>query len=276
MKTTPIEKYEGIFVKREDMCFEAPAPPFSKCRGIIVHLEKLKKIGIKTVGYTETSISMAGWGVAWACSLLGMKAVIFDPQYKVTPKTLAYHREQWAKFDCVTIVPLKAGMAKVNWYISKTILESNYKNSLLLPLGLPFPETIEATAVEVRRTLKFIEENNIKTVVSCVGSGTIAAGIFRGLSDYASPVKLIGVMTRTGVSSHKHDAIVHKSGILSQGLFHSDTSLQVFDPGWEYTQPSKIDCPFPCHEYYDLKAWQFIKEHQRYMDKNILFWNIGK
>lgn len=276
MKTTPIEKYGNIFVKREDTCFEPPAPPFSKCRGIIIHLEKLRDSGIRTVGYVETSISMAGWGIAWACSLLGMKAVIFDPQYKVTPETLTYHREQWVKFDCVEIVPIKAGMAKVNWYISKSILENNYPNSLLLPLGLPFPETVSATAAEVTNTLKFIEKESIKTIVCCVGSGTIIAGIYKGLQYYDNPITLVGVMTRTGSKPGKRDSIIHKSGIVSRGLFTNKVNLVLVDEGWGYTTPSTIDCPFPCHAFYDLKAYEFLKRNERSLQKNTLFWNIGK
>ena len=90
---TPIEVYNDIYVKRDDLCFEYPAPPFSKCRGLLMHLAKLKKQGYKYIGYTETSISMAGWGVAWACQELGLTAIIFDPQYKDTPEVLKYHRK---------------------------------------------------------------------------------------------------------------------------------------------------------------------------------------
>jgi hypothetical protein len=98
-------------VKREDLCAEPPAPPFSKIRGLVERIRRLKADGYETVGYTETAVSMAGWGVAWACAQFDMRAVIFDPQYKKTPELLTFHREQWAKFGA-TIVPIQAGMAR--------------------------------------------------------------------------------------------------------------------------------------------------------------------
>lgn len=274
--TTPIEQYNGIFVKREDMCFADPAPPFSKCRGIIKHLETLKKSGIKTVGYTETSISMAGWGIAWATHILGMKAVLFNPQYKNTPETLVFHRKQWAKFPNVEVIPLKAGMAKVNFYISKKILQDNYQNSVLLPLGLPFKETIEATKHELIKTIHFIKDKRIKTIICCVGSGTICSGILHGLHYSNTPVKLIGVMTRSGNKEMKEQAIFKKAGIVGNGFFKGEVDFELIDPGWDYTQKATAKCPFPCHEYYDLKSWEYLVKHRKYLQEPILFWNIGR
>ena len=57
---TPVEKYNGICVKREDLAVNDPtAPPFSKMRGVLIHLTKLRDQGIKTVDYAESAISMA-------------------------------------------------------------------------------------------------------------------------------------------------------------------------------------------------------------------------
>jgi hypothetical protein len=271
---TPIETYDGILVKRDDLCFSPPAPPFSKCRGVIKHLEYLKLLGINTVGYTETSISMAGWGVAWACKELGMKAVIFDPQYKKTPDVLAYHRTKWKQLGA-TIIPIKAGMAKVNYYVSKKILldKFEWKSSKMLPLGLPFWETIEATRDEVIASAKEIKK--VKTVVCCVGSGTIISGVWAGLDLLNSSVNLFGVMTKSGNISAKRTIIETKADIKSDGLFKSSVSLTLIDPGWKYTDKSNIICPFPCHAYYDLKAWDWLMLYRHTLIEPILFWNIG-
>lgn len=67
MKNTPIELYNigntPIYVKREDMCAPEGAPPFSKIRGLMKVLKNLKAQGYTHIGYTETSVSMAGWGL---------------------------------------------------------------------------------------------------------------------------------------------------------------------------------------------------------------------
>ena len=270
---TPVELHDGgVLVKRDDLCFPPPAPPFSKCRGIIEHLRKLKADGIEYVGYTETSISMAGWGVAWACKELGLKAVIFDPQYKVTPDVLRFHRQQWKLFDPI-IIPIKAGMASVNVHIAANELRRNFKNSIMLPLGLPFEETMEATRVETIETMQHYP--NIKSVVTCVGSGTIYAGIYRGLHDLGMSVTLYGILTRTGNLKRKRESIQKKAGIFDFGLFESPVKMKLIDKQWQYTERSYQECPFPCHPYYDLKAWEWLVKIQ-YIPEPILFWNIGR
>lgn len=207
INNTPIEKYSiagyPVFVKREDLCCPPPGPPFSKVRGLMPVLKRLKSQGINTVGYTETSISMAGWGVAWACSLLDMKAVIFDPQYKETPGVLKYHRKQWEQFK-PDIIPLKAGRAKVNYHISKKILLKKYKNSYLLPLGLILKETIDATEKEA----KVSNLKNFNSIIIPVGSGTIAAGILKAISNYN--VSVYGICCRETDISMKRNKIIIK------------------------------------------------------------------
>ena len=81
---TPVEMYDGIMVKREDLSCTPPGPPFAKVRGLQKRMESLKASGVSVVGYTETSISQAGIGVSWICHELGMTAVIYCPVYKTT------------------------------------------------------------------------------------------------------------------------------------------------------------------------------------------------
>jgi cysteine synthase len=239
------------------------------------HLKKLKREGITVVGYVETAISQAGWGVAWACKELEMTAVIYDPQYKDDyPELLDYHRAQWKKFDA-TIIPIKAGMAKVNWYICKKNLKEIYgEKAVMLPLGLPFDETIDATRREVIDTWDAMEvkPNNI---VCCVGSGTIIAGIWQGLNEIKADCDLYGIMTRTGNVEHKLNLIEHKAKLHNNGIMKSSVKFALVDPGWEYTDKLEIDCPFPCHPYYDLKAWQWLQLHINILNYPVLFWNIG-
>lgn len=277
IKDTPIENHKiksfTVMVKREDKCVSKPGPPFSKVRGILEHMKMLKSKGVKTVGYTETSISMAGWGVAWVCSLLGMKAVIFDPQYKKTPKVLKYHRKQWDKFK-PDIIPIKAGMARVNWNISKNLLRDKYgPHAILLPLGLPFPETIIATAKEVLRTMINVEA---ETIVVNVGSGTICAGVLKGIEEMQISRTVIGIMGRTGDMERKRKTILNKAELTDEGIFCMRTTFILIDPGWEYTDKSEEPCPFPCHPYYDRKAWQWLVENIEVFPHPVIFWNIGK
>ncbi len=276
LRATPVESYSEqgrtILVKREDLCAPDGAPPFSKIRGLLAHLSQLKAEGVTTVGYVETSISMAGWGVAWACEQLGLDAVIYDPQYKCTPAVLAYHRKQWARYP-VTLEPIQAGMARVNWNVARRRLSERYgTQAVLLPLGLPLLESITATAAEAALVAA---THQVDVVVVNVGSGTIAAGVWRGLAAAGGAGTVYGVMGRTGDVGRKRRLIEQKAGLSSGGLFSTPWEFRLEDPGWQYTTPSTHRCPFPCHAYYDRKAWQWLCENLGGLDGQVLFWNIG-
>lgn len=273
---TPIEVYKvgkkKVHVKREDLCTPSPGPTFSKVRGLLPKLLELKYLGYKNIGYTESSISMAGWGVAWICSMLDLNCIIFDPQYvscgQEHLKVLEYHREKWKELNA-TVLPVKAGMVRVNYHVCSKTLKENYEKSIMLPLGLPFSETISATEeiAEEEAELK-----NYKSVVTCIGSGTICAGL---LKTFSGKSRLYGVMTRSGNVRRKRKVILDKAGMIEEGLLGTKVNFDIIDPGWEYTKSSQAECPFPCHAYYDLKAWQWLTENIDRLETPILFWNIG-
>jgi hypothetical protein len=223
-----------------------------------------------------------------------MEAVIFDPQYKVTPETLSYHREQWKQFN-PTIHPIPAGRAKVGWYQSKKILLEEYDaNGVMLPLGLPFQESIVATCLEMKETLKSTNLT-FRTVVSCIGSGTMFAGLWNGIElstaerigalksigiTYNPPkIDLYGVLTRTGSVEHKKEVIQKKAMLQTDGFWKSFTNIHLIDPGWEYTQRYDaywpLEIPFPCNPFYDAKAWEWLIRNKADLKEPILFWNIG-
>lgn len=259
LEDTPIEEYQGIFVKREDLCAPPGAPPFSKIRGVVKHLEKLKKEGYKGVAYVETSISMAGWGLAWASAMLGMKCLIFNPVYKNPPALLLFHRAQWRRWGA-ELQDIPAGRAKVNYYAARKRIPKGYQ---LLPLGLPLPETLSETYSEARKCVE-----NYRNIVMCVGSGTIAAGVFQATEPTQS---LYGVMCRSGSMRRK------TKHITGETLFSFITKgkLELIDERWEYAKPCLTPVPFPCHPYYDAKAWDWLIRNKDKIEPPVLFWNIG-
>lgn len=278
LDSTPIEKYQvdgfPIFVKREDLCVPPPSPPFSKMRGLIAHLKKLKSEGINKVAYVETSISMAGWGIAWACEKLNLEAVIFEPQYKDRNelseplKLLQKHKEKWLEHGA-KLIPLPAHMASVNYYRARRWIQDNDPNLHLLPLGIPLEETIVETAEVASQSY-----SGFKNIVVNVGSGTICAGILRGLSSHE--VFLWGIMGRSGNRSEKYRSVFKKSGLLHGSLISYPVHLKIVDPGYGYTEmESRVEAPFPCHPFYDLKAWKWLVDNLDLLKPPVLFWNIG-
>lgn len=277
---TPIEKYKihkiPVWVKREDLCTPVPGPPFSKVRGLYTYMRELKGRGCKVVGYTESSISMAGWGVAWVAKQLNMKAVIFDPIYKHnTPALLSIHRWKWKELGAIT-VPIQAGRTSVNNYIANKRFYDQYPNdSMMLPIGLRLADTVNETALEWKRTREQWEGVNGRpfgTIVVCVGSGTICAGLLKGT--IGSNIDIIGIMAYSGSLVKKRKEICAKAHG-PEGLFFSPYNLVLFKSEYQYTEEAETDCPFPCHPYYDLKAWEWLQNSITYLDMPVLFWNIG-
>ena len=273
---TPIEEYQIrnriIYVKREDLCAKPPLPPFSKARGVVEALIKLRKSGIEVFGYTESSISMAGIAIAAIAKRLNLKAVIYDPQYSAIHKkkpehlsVLDFHRTKWKELGA-RVIPIKAGMVKVNYYICKRDLARRYPNSIMLPLGLPFQETIDETA-------RIAAEYNgqFKTVVICIGSGTICAGIIKGMPR----TSVYGIMSRTGNADNKRKTILTRARFIETGLLGKEIAFRCINPGWEYTTPSRAEPLYPTHDWYDLKAFQWLIENIDRLKSPILFWNIG-
>lgn len=282
---TPVEKYSGIYVKREDMAVNDPtAPPFSKMRGVLAHLTSLRDSGVKVVGYAESAISMAGWGLAWTAMQLKLKAVIFAPVYKCDHpylEVLRKHRKWWERCGA-EIVPMPAGRTKIIYYQGRKWMEENYPEGVMLPIGMSFPETVDATAAEYIWTLKEYKLQP-KNVVLCVGSGTIAAGVARGIAESNLKTKLWGILTRDGSVPEKLRYMEKLAGfpLSSEGMLgtFSSASVTLLSSGFEYTQKSKIVVPFPCNPYYDAKAWEWLvsrkSTYEEFNRKQTLFWNIG-
>ena len=165
------------------------------------------------------------------------------------------------------------------YYMGKQHLFATYgTNAVMLELGLPLEETIEETAEEWRRTMRGLAEELLplpKTTIVNVGSGTICAGLIRGWMPEEGTI--IGVMGRSGRKKRKWNTIQEKSKrSLKQPGSIFGVPFRLEDPGWEYTEKSLCKCFFPCHPYYDRKAWQWLVEHIEELPQPILFWNIGR
>ena len=119
---------------------------------------------------------MAGWGVAYFAHLGGIEAVIFEPKFKggvlkdMTPHLVERCREFGAEVRFY-----QANRYKMVWYR----LRKENPDLHFLPLGLRFSETVGLVAKEFASVdPKFYEGGSI---VLCVSSGTMAAGVIAGL-----------------------------------------------------------------------------------------------
>jgi len=269
-----VGKHE-ILVKREDLACPPPGPPFAKVRGLLPVLKAHQARGTKVIGYMETTVSMAGWGISYFCQQLGKKADIFKPIYKdeKAKHEQIFQEEKWREFNAVVIRLEKPNRLIINWYRARKILHNKYKHSVMLVQGLPFSETVDEIAQQVSRHKKVIQ--NVKSVVTCIGSGTMTAGIMKGLDQIDCSVKVYGIIVAQK-SLQRMDRKIHcMAGLNLGGFFAAKPKTRLIDAGYIYTQKEQCKCPFPCSEYYDRKAWKWLVDNIDNIEHPVLFWNIG-
>lgn len=284
-ENTKIEQYQeqGIsyFVKREDLAIIPPGPPFAKIRGLSVYLEKIKQKGITTVGHMDTAISMAGWGLSFLAQQIGIDVILYYPEYKEDWNNQKVRTAIWKKYGA-SVYPIQhPSRHRVNIYRAKKHFHALYPNGVFLPNGLQFPETVIAVEKEACQT---IMDTKPKTLICCVGSGVMLAGILRGIFLAGSSVERIDAIlidNKMNAKTKKKN-ILSLAGIVPFGILPTiptikqvTNQLTIFSGKYGYHDKAKQKSPFPCNPYYDLKAFEYLCENITKLPQPILFWNIG-
>lgn len=279
-KGTPLEPHNllgrEILVKREDLSCPPPGPPFSKVRGAMAHIQAQDA---STIGVLDTYHSKAGWAVAFICRQLGKRCINFWPMYKHKDKN-------WVPGDPPPREPQQKSLALgadlhtlpagPSWYLyhqARAVMALT-PNSYLMPNALKLPESITENAAEVCRTPLPPKA----TLVLSISSGTIAAGVLKGL-DQLGLLKDYHIIIHLGYSRSPaavRKYIETKSGVR---LGHA----QLVDEGYSYQDRVDVSSiPFPISPYYDAKAYlwlgEAIKSRQHWTRGNqpIVFWNVGE
>lgn len=274
---TPVDDYRkqlGLMVKREDLACPG-GPNFSKTRGVYAHVAKRSE---RFIGVLDTSHSQGGWAVARACELLGKTCVNFYPVRKGQNGALS-PIQQHSRDLGAQLLPLPAARSFVLYHRAKTWLAGHPDHaegtSYMMPNALKLMESVDETAAEVARTFKHRLDNSVMPVLVSASSGTIAAGVLRGLVERGWHGTLLLHMGY----SRSRDAVVKYIGEMS-GIgtgSHGYPPVEVIDEGYAYADAARpgAEPPFPCNEYYDLKALRWWSKVGREKYKEALLWNIG-
>ncbi len=273
LQDTPTEKYNGFYVKREDLACLPPGPPFAKVRGLYYGLKEMKSRGIDTVGYYETSVSMATWGVAYLCQELGMKAVVYYYKYKDGPK---YNQEKqfkiWKRFNVIVHINKQPQMQKIHESMSKRKFLEKYSKGEFLPAGLKFDQTVQEVSKQVENVPKKALGG---TIVICTGSGMMASGVLNGIYKYSNKKQnIIGVIVHPKSVTNLKKKIIKRVGVLPI-LLNNRINFKVIDYGYIYTKREDCKTEFSCCPYYDKKAYKYMVDNYKQLKKPVLFWNIG-
>jgi len=253
---TPVEDYQreyGLWVKREDMACIPPGPPFSKTRGVYARIKSRPE---DTIGVLDTYHSQGGHAVARACQILGKKCLNFYPEYKHEP---GYREPQERARELgAELIGLPAGRSAILFHAAKKITEQ--RGGYCMPNALKLFESVDETAKECPKWLK------PAYVIITASSGTIAAGVMKGMGMKPTYIVHLGY-------SRSHAEVIHylreQSGC--------QANIMLVDEKYQYKDKARdgVTPPWPCNEYYDLKAFRWwLTERQNYPG-TILFWNIG-
>lgn len=281
ISNTPWEPYQldgvEVWVKREDKCTPFPGPQFSKIRGVERHLDNLiAEQGKVPIGVLDTLHSKAGWGVAWLCKDKGLPCYDFFPVYKhewVMDGFIPRENQISADRFGATLVPMEAGRSAILYHRAKKALaHMTNGQGHMMPNALKLPESIDATAEELR---SYTPEGLCEgTWVISASSGTIAAGVLRGLTEvYSSynPTPLC-LIIHLGYSRPRNAVLDY---VYKAAGWAGKADICIVDEGYEYKDRVEFDCPFPCNPYYDLKAWKWLSTHAHNLQEPVVFWNVG-
>ena len=283
---TPIEKYSisdiPYYVKREDLACEAPAPPFAKVRGLYPHLQKMKELNVRRIGYMDTAISMGGWGLAYFCQRLKIPLTLYYPHYK---QGFVYNQREYMKKWKLCGADMRAveppNLYAINILRAKKMFAAEFPEGVWMQDGLRFDETIDAVAFESATAMNELQP---ATIVCNIGSGVMISGIMRGiLKSHKRVQRLVGVLAHRELNlQNKMKIVLQTAGFreLDFGLFGNKVKsitddFTIVPGGYLYTEKARVLAPFPCNAYYDLKAFEWMIANIHQLPQPVLFWNIG-
>jgi hypothetical protein len=271
LEHTPIEEHKvgstTVYVKREDLYGQPPMPPLAKLRGIRLVLDSLYYKGVRTIGVLDTRVSKSGQGVAAVRRYEhpDMRLMLAYPVSKANGSAPPQHTE--AEKLGAELYPQQATRQSIMWYKFKRIVEE--QGGVMLPHGLPFPET----AISVAREAKTVPEELLQgSLVLIVGTGTILAGILLGLE--TMPKKIIGISAGKDTLG-QYRTINNILKAIAPFTPLKTREVQLKQPIMDYSVADDYPCSFPSHPNYDRKAWHYLCEHINELPQPCLFWNIG-
>lgn len=271
--STPVDVHQdlGLWVKREDLCCPG-GPDFSKTRGVWGHVTKRNE-GL--IGVLDTTHSQGGWAVARACAILGRKCVLYWPRRVSDAPDFVRRQQQRAADLGAELVSLQAGRSAVLFHQAKRQTED--RKGYMMPNALKLPESVEETANEVFRT----DLHGQLVFLVSASSATLASGVVRGLHDAGHGGTVIVHMGYSRPLGQVKKYMAEMTGLARQdndmGMRLGSVDAVFIDEGYTYAdaaRPGPVP-PWPCNEYYDLKAFRWWHREGRQVWGRAMMWNIG-
>ena len=267
---TPIEEYKVngniVYVKREDLSTIPPMPPLAKLRGISLKIEKLVKQGITKIGVFDTRVSKSGLGITTIAHFIYNDRVkVYLGYPKLNENNLLPPQIEKAQSLGAIIQPIRAGRLSICFARFRKILD---KDVYIFPHGLPFIETAEA---EAKEALMVPEGLLTGSLVICSGTATILSGVFSGLKRVP---QIYSISAGKSIKEQRRRVCEITEKLNPDRIFEIN-KINFTSDIMPYYETPLLECPFPSHPNYDVKAWFWLLSNIEKIKKPILFWNIG-
>lgn len=142
----------------------------------------------------------------------------------------------------------------------------------MVPNALKVKETIEASALELLEYTPL--ELTYGTWVVSVSSGTICAGVVKGLAQFTGDYG-VNVIAHMGYS-RSETAVYHYICKSADEPLSDLPKITLVDEGYQYKDcVDNSGIPVPCNGFYDAKAWHWLERNAATLEPPVILWNIG-
>lgn len=242
---TPVEKYDGIWYKRDDL-FEVAGVRGGKVRTCLA-LAQGAKVGLTTAGSRSSpQVNI----VANIAKHLGLPCVAHTPEGVLNPEL------EMAKAAGCKIIQHRAGYNNVIVARSRAYAkETGYTD---IPFGMEHDLAIVETAAQVANI-----PHGVKRIVMPIGGGMSFAGVMHGLVMFNRDIRLIGVQ----VGADPFKRLQRWAPMGWRGM-----KVEIVKPRYSYKYddyvPTKMPIPFTLDPVYEAKC-------QDWLEPGDLMWCVG-
>lgn len=261
-----IETYDikgiPVNVVRGDRIYNSPLPHHLKMGALNKVVADAKASGRHTIGAFCTKHGTWPFGLPHLAESHGMNSIVCFPatKWEQIPHQLLESNYDGYKLIHETRL-LKPNMVNVNQsQAKKYIMEEN--DGVYIPFGCNTPKAVETLSYQLK-----LPVDDVGTLIVPSGSGVTLAAAIMAIHRYKTNVKQI-----VAVAAHAPRINDIAKTIMEHVQFPKQ--LRFIDL-YKYDEIPPIECPWPVHPRYELKAFDWLEMSIKRLPRPIWFLNIG-
>lgn len=271
---TPIEEYDGILFKRDDLFQPFDDIPLSggKVRQAICLLQNQKdkiKKGYNNTVITGTSVqSPQGIIVSRVAKEFGMNSILVFGA--TNSESIKKHNLVLNAMNYATRIDTEAGMG-YNTVLDRRVRDIMWdegKDYFHIAFGINLEDDQDAIIDSVSRQCENLPDD-LDMLVVPAGSGIMLGGIIKGCKKYNKNCEIIGIQ----ISGYDRSGTINH--ILNYEPHYKYT--QIIDKTYPYSTHLniKIAEDFKLDPVYESKAYEYMIKHLDIKNKKVCFWVVG-